>query len=143
MFKTLIGSEYANYLIEKIDSCSKNIDIIMYDWRFYPDNPEHPISQLNQSIIRAVNRGVLVRAVVNNASVIPYLLPFRIKAKSLKSSRILHSKIVIIDNHLLIIGSHNLTRNAVTTNLESSIAVEIPDTETRIKEYFKNLFDSN
>lgn len=143
MFKTLIGAEYATYLIEKINNSRKSIDIVMYDWRFYPDNPEHPISQLNQSIIRAVNRGVLVRAVVNNAGVIPYLTPFKIKAKSLKSSRILHSKIIIIDENLLVIGSHNLTRNAVTTNLESSIAVEIPDTETRIKQYFINLFDTN
>ena len=53
MYKTLIGSEYAKILAEEINKARKNIDIIMYDWRFYPDNPTHPISVVNQSLIRA------------------------------------------------------------------------------------------
>lgn len=143
MFKTLIGSDYAIELLTKLNQSKKNIDIVMYDWRFYPDNPEHPISEINQAIFRAVNRGVIVRCVVNNREIANNLKPYKVQAKYLKSSRILHSKIVIIDNEILFIGSHNLTRNAVTTNLESSLMLEIPKEETRIFEYFKNLFESN
>lgn len=143
MYKTLIGSEYAKILAEEINKARKNIDIIMYDWRFYPDNPTHPISIINQSLIRAASRGVVVRAVVNYEPIIQYLLPHKIKAKALKSSRILHSKIVMIDDDILFIGSHNLTRNAVTTNLESSICLAINKEDRRLQEYFNNLFDTN
>lgn len=143
MFKILIGSKYADELLDKIETSKKNIDIIMYDWRFYPDNPEHPISQINQALYRAVSRGVIVRAVVNNEIIKNNLDILKIKAKYLKSSRILHSKIVIIDNDILFIGSHNLTRNAVTTNLESSLMVKIPEDETRLRDYFNNLYNTN
>ena len=143
MFKTLIGSEYATFLTQKIKDAKKSIFIIMYDWRHYPDNPSHPISVINQCLIRAANIGIDVKCIVNNASIVPILTANKVKAKAFKSGRILHSKIVIIDNEILFIGSHNLTRNAVTTNLESSLMLEIPKEETRIFEYFENLYNTN
>lgn len=143
MYKVLIGSKYADELLEKINSAKNSIFIIMYDWRFYVDNPSHLISLINQSLYRAVSRGVDVKAIVNNETIKLNLDKIKIKSKFVNSSRVLHSKVVIIDNKILFIGSHNLTSNAVNNNLESSILVDIPDGDTRIIDYFNNLYNTN
>lgn len=143
MYKVLIGSKYADELLEKINSANDSIYIVMYDWRFYVDNPSHLISLINQALYRAVGRGVDVKAVVNNETIKNNLDTIKVKSKYVNSSRVLHSKVVIIDNKILFIGSHNLTSNAVNNNLESSILVDIPDGDTRIIDYFNNLYNTN
>lgn len=141
-FQPLIGSQYVKELIPIINDARKSIDILMYDWRWYPDNPQHALSLLNQAFVRAIARGVQVRAVVNSRQLVPPLLAVGIKAKTITSGRVLHSKLILIDDEILVIGSHNMTRNACNTNLESSLVVSIPEGQTRFHEYFNNIYVS-
>lgn len=138
--KTLISSEYAPYVKELVKKAQKSIDICMYDWRIYFNNPENPIQQVNLELIRAAQRGVRVRALLNTDLVLDYLKNFKIKARTLKDNRVLHSKFIIIDEKILVIGSHNMTSNAISRNLETSIVIDIPEGENRIQEFFNNLY---
>lgn len=141
-FQPLIGSQYVKELVQHINNAKMSIDILMYDWRWYPDNPQHALSVLNSAFVRAVQRGVQVRAVVNSRQLVPPLLGVGIKAKTITSGRVLHSKLILIDGKTLVIGSHNLTRNACNTNLESSLVVSIPEGEQRFAQYFENIYVS-
>jgi phosphatidylserine/phosphatidylglycerophosphate/cardiolipin synthase-like enzyme len=140
MYIPLIGSDYPKKLVALIDSAKKNIDIAVYDWRWYIDQPGHPAQALNLAIVRAVRRGVQVRAVVNTAHIVPTLQNVGIRAKIIPQRKTLHAKLVIVDNETLVIGSHNFSRNAFASNIETSIMVDIPQGETRFQDFFNRLY---
>ena len=137
----IIGSEYPKKVIPLINEAKKNIDIVVYEWRWYPNQPGHVVQQFNNALVRAVQRGVLVRAVLNTPLILPILTKTGIKARVLRDQRVVHTKMLIIDGTTLIIGSHNFTRNAFGSNLETSICVEIPSEITRLAEFFENLYN--
>jgi len=136
----LIGSDYPKKMIPLIDGAKKNIDIVVYDWRWYADQLAHPVQQFNMALVRAVQRGVFIRAVVNAHILVPVLTQVGIKVRQLKDRRTLHTKLVIIDSRTLVIGSHNFTRNAFASNIETSIVVEIPEEDVRLSSFFNNLY---
>jgi phosphatidylserine/phosphatidylglycerophosphate/cardiolipin synthase-like enzyme len=136
----IIGAEYPTKVIPLIDNAGGNIDIVIYDWRWYPDQVAHPVQQFNNAVVRAVNRGVIVRALVNADLNIEQLNKVGIRARRLNDKRTLHTKMILIDNKILVLGSHNFTRNAFGANIEMSIAVELSDVDTRFSEFFNNLY---
>src|SRR5690606_5543501 len=137
----IIGSEYPKKVIPLLDDAKKNIDIVVYDWRWYANQPAHAVQQFNNAIVRAVNRGVIVRAVLNNKEILQTLVKVGVKARRLRDRRCVHTKLIIIDDSLIITGSHNFTRNAFGSNIETSIAVLIPDGDIRLKTFFENLYN--
>jgi phosphatidylserine/phosphatidylglycerophosphate/cardiolipin synthase-like enzyme len=138
--RAIIGAEYATVVREAIAGAKQNIDIVCYDWRWYPGQPAHPVQRLNIELVNAVKRGVVVRAVMNNTHMVPMLQKLGIDARGLKDKRTLHAKMVLIDGRLLVLGSHNLTRNAFAHNIEASLAVELPESERRFHDFFQNLY---
>jgi phosphatidylserine/phosphatidylglycerophosphate/cardiolipin synthase-like enzyme len=136
----VIGAEYVQKVVPLINSAIKSIDIIMYDWRWYLDRAEHPVQEFNRALVLAVNRGVRVRCLTNTDLLTKQLNDLKIKARTLKDERVLHAKVIIIDDKLLVIGSHNLTSNAFTRNLETSVILEIPQGQDRFQQFFNNLY---
>jgi phosphatidylserine/phosphatidylglycerophosphate/cardiolipin synthase-like enzyme len=136
----IIGADYVPQICALIAEAKRNIDIVLYDWRWYEDQAAHPCQQVNIALANAVRRGVLVRAVVNNDIALSSLKKAGIQARRLKDKRTLHCKLVILDEKTLVIGSHNFTRNAFAHNIEASVAVEIPEGITRWREFFANLY---
>lgn len=137
----IIGADYPKKVIPLIDQAKKNIDIVIYDWRWYPDQLTHPVQQFNSAIVRASQRGVHVRAIVNADLNLRVLCDAGIKARRLKDKRTLHTKMIILDDKTLILGSHNFTRNAFGANVETSIVVDLPEGMTRFSEFFNNLYN--
>ena len=136
----VIGSDYPKKIIALIDGAKKNIDIVVYDWRWYADQLAHPVQQFNMALVRAVQRGVVVRAVVNAHILVATLTKVGIKVRQLKDRRTLHTKMIILDSTTLVIGSHNFTRNAFASNIETSIVTEIPVGDERLASFFNNLY---
>lgn len=137
----IIGSDFPKKIIPLFDNAKRNIDIVVYDWRWYPDQPGHAVQQFNSALIRAHQRGVIVRAVVNTQSTVPLLTNCGISARCLKDRRTMHAKMIIIDGEKLVIGSHNFTRNAFGSNVEVSIITDIPPENTRLAQFFENLYN--
>lgn len=137
----IIGAEYPKKVIPLIESARRNIDIVIYDWRWYPDQIAHPVQQFNAAIVRASQRGVLVRAVVNADLNLETLNKAGIKARRLKDKRTLHTKMILIDDSILVLGSHNFTRNAFGANIETSIVVELPEGAQRFSQFFANIYN--
>lgn len=50
-----------------------------------------------------------------------------------------HAKILIVDDHAALVGSHNWTRSALTTNREVSVVVTDPQQIARIRELVAGL----
>jgi len=136
----IIGKEFPDIVIPYINKATKNIRVLIYDWRWYPNDISNPCQLFNNSIIRAAQRGVAVSAILNSGNAAKVLKENKCKIRELSTGKMLHTKFMLIDERVLIIGSHNYTYSAMTKNYEMSIVVDnLTDWQGFIK-YFNSLF---
>lgn len=138
--KTLINSDYYSFLLNAIDKAKKSISVLMYDWRWYSDDPTCPAQQINQALVRAKKRGVSVRVVFGSCSSPDDVSSAGLPYSKYTGAGILHCKLFIVDDDLTLLGSHNLTNNALELNQEISCAVFDEGIATDVKKYFDNLW---
>jgi len=136
----IIGAEFSKKIIPLLDQAKQNLDIVVFDWRWYPDQPGSFVQLFNQAVVRCVRRGVLVRAVVNSPDILAQLQKVGVMAKRLKTPRLIHCKLMIIDNEKLVIGSHNYTASAFNMNMEASAIIDLPDGAGRFGEFFNRIY---
>lgn len=136
----IIAKNFPKVVIPLINSAKFSIDIIVFDWRFYKNDPYNPVSEFNSSISRACKRNIAVRCLVQHDEIVNRLTELGAWAKKIESKRVLHTKLLIIDKKCVIIGSHNYTQNAFTSNHEASICVEFENEKNELVDYFNNLF---
>lgn len=141
MSNLLIGSAFAEGAINQIKQARKNIDIAVYDWRWYLNRPGRAVQKFNIAILEAVNRGVVVRACVNNKEVIQQLKNGGVQATQYSDTRVLHAKLIWIDEYTLISGSHNFTERAFTNNIEVSTiqTIDTQEDRDRLNLFFNNI----
>jgi len=141
--QAIIGKQFPKVVIPKIDEAKKSIKIVVFDWRWYPNDPANPVQLFNQAIIRAVRRGVRVEAVANALDIVETLKENGVQAKKLITPNLVHCKLMIIDDKIVIIGSHNYTQSAFTMNYEVSAMIESESGLDNFIQYFSNLFNNN
>jgi phosphatidylserine/phosphatidylglycerophosphate/cardiolipin synthase-like enzyme len=133
----IVGKNFPKIVIPLLNNAKKNIDILVYDWRWYADQIGAEIQKFNTAIIYAARRGVSVRAITKTVDTIKVLKDNGVNAKIWAGGNLMHSKVLLIDNRFLIIGSHNYTMNAFTLNLEASMLIEEENGFPDILNYFK------
>ena len=136
----IISQDFTKVVIPLIDKAVYSIDIIVFQWRFYRQGLDNKVTQFNDSIKRAVGRGVRVRCLVQQHNAINELKKLGCQARKLQTRRLLHAKLLIIDKRSIIIGSHNYTQHAFSSNHEASIFVELKEDNNQFVQYFNNLF---
>jgi len=138
--ETIIGSQFPKVVIPLIDKAKFSIDIVVFDWRWYPQDPGASVQLFNQAIVRASRRGVKVRAIANNDEIVNILNQNGCQAKRLLTSKLVHPKIMIIDEETAITGSHNYTQSAFQMNYEVSMILHGREEIQRLIDFFKNLY---
>jgi phosphatidylserine/phosphatidylglycerophosphate/cardiolipin synthase-like enzyme len=138
--ESIIGKEFPKKVTPLIEKAVKSIDIIVYDWRWYPHDPGASVQLFNQAIVRAVRRGVKVRAIVNNDEISRVLKEVGCEARRLTIANLVHCKFMVIDEKLAITGSHNYTQSAFQKNLEVSVIFDDLGMVVSLKNYFDNLW---
>ena len=118
--QTIIGKEYPVVAIEEIKNAKKSIDILVYEWRWYEDQIGSNIQKFNSQIIYAARRGVTIRAITRTRDTVAKLVQNGAHAKMWTGGNTMHTKMMLIDNKVLFIGSHNFTMNGFNLNLEVS-----------------------
>jgi len=143
MSETIIGKQFPEKVIPLINAAKSSIDIIVFDWRWYPQDPGASVQLFNQAIVRAVRRGVKVRVIANNDQIINILNEQGCQAKRLISKNLVHAKMMILDNEKVVIGSHNYTQSAFQMNYEISVILEKPENISDYFSFFNNLYNVN
>ena len=138
--RVIIGSSFPQIVQDYIHTARTSIDIIIYDWRLYDRQPTNPAAVFTAALCAAAQRGVRVRALVSSASLLDRLDRMGIKAKVLHSGKIVHAKVMIIDNSRVILGSHNYTQSAFTANLEVSLSILSSSACGELSAYFSRLW---
>jgi phosphatidylserine/phosphatidylglycerophosphate/cardiolipin synthase-like enzyme len=136
----ITGKEIAEKVIPLIKGAKKQIEVIVYEWRWYPGEPGTNIQQFNNEIVNAVKRSVIVKVIAQPEKTRKILKENGIKTREFHMTKKIHTKMMIIDNRVAIVGSHNYTKNAFNINEELSLITDDSNTIERLKEYFDNIW---
>jgi len=138
--KIIIGRKFTDNVIPLIKNAEKEIDIIVYNWLWYPNEIGSKIQAFNNALIVANRKGVEVKAVVQKSLITEILRRENVKVRKIQSGRVLHTKLMIIDDKIAILGSHNYTMNAFNINYEVSVILYDQEIVKELKGYFTNFF---
>ncbi|EKE18787.1 MAG: phospholipase D/transphosphatidylase [uncultured bacterium] len=139
MNQVIIGREFPQVLTPLIEQAQHSIEILVFDWRWYKNEPNSNIQKFNSAILEASARGVKVRALVNN-NIMPTILQLeKLSVKRVGTKKMMHVKMIIIDKKLISIGSHNFSKNAFEFNHEVSTLSDDENIILRCTKYFNNL----
>ena len=136
----LIKREYPKEVIPLIEKAKNSIKIIVYEWRWYENQLGSSIQLFNNAIIRAKKRGVEVKAVLKNQKISKKLKDQKIWVNEVDFSKTLHVKLIILDNEIVILGSHNFTLNAFHINDEVSVIIRSPEIVEKLLKHFGDYF---
>ena len=140
--ETIIGSEFPKKVIPLINASKKTIEIVVFDWRWYPQDPGASCQLFNQAIVQATRRGVKVRAIANNDEIVKVLNENGCEAKRILTKKLVHSKLMIIDGEIVVTGSHNYTESAFQMNYELSVILDNLENVAGFSNFFQNLFNN-
>ena len=152
--ETLIGSKYTDRVAELILNANNEIKIAMFVIEWYESNEKRSTNKVIRAIREAIRKGVKVSVILNNATndknngmrnmeSAQELAKRGQKVKFYKTGTTLHTKIIIIDNDYVIVGSHNLTNRALNSNQEISVVIDDRYTVRTVKDYFNILFSNS
>lgn len=136
----IISNKFPETVIPRIEESKTKIDILVFDWRWYPQDIGCSIQLFNNAIIRKASQGVKIRAILRENYTAKILKENNIKAKVKDFDRLIHTKLMLIDEEITIIGSHNYTKNAFEKNLECSILIFSKKLNKELSDYFGNLW---
>lgn len=153
--KTLsaLGSDYPKRVIPLVVGAQNKIDILMYQWKWYSHESAGGVQKLNLAICRAAKRGVKVRVLLNieshahpitriNGRTAGFLEKAGVVIKWGSIGVTTHAKALLIDDDVLVLGSHNFSKGAFTRNQEASIIVKGREAIKDYRRYFDNLWRS-
>jgi len=136
----IISRDFPKKVTPLIKQAKKSIDIIVFDWGWYPNEIGEAIQIFNNAIYNANLHGVHVRVITQKRLIKEILTRIGIQAKLLHSSKLLHIKMMLIDGEIAILGSHNYTKNAFNLNYEVSVILRDAKSIAELQRYFDNIY---
>lgn len=147
----LIGRDFFTNLYSILHKAERSVLFTCFQSSYNAQKETSKTGRLLQQIYRAHERGVVVKAVVNkprsgkqiaaaNNHFINFLASGSIPYRLGRLDDTVHAKFFIIDNRILIVGSHNLTDAGLWDNYEASLAVESESAALTYLSYFDYLW---
>ncbi|KUG21450.1 phospholipase d/transphosphatidylase [hydrocarbon metagenome] len=142
----LTNEEYLPTLLKCIDEAKSEIFMSIFSFKAGAHKNNYP-DRIAGHLARAVKRGVKVVVVLEKTDKKSNKLDIqnRRTAKLLEEKGInvyfdsprqtTHTKLVVIDRHLILLGSHNFTQSALKYNNEISILLDSPDMAEEARNY--------
>jgi len=142
---------YASKVLILIERATEQIDVIMYQARFYAAHPDSLSNQLLYALARARNRGLTVRFLIEssdwnvensllNKRVADLLSAAGIEVKYDTPTQNSHNKLLLIDRKIVVIGSANWSYYSLERNNETSVAFRSQQAAQLYGDYFEDMF---
>ena len=150
--KLLTNQEYLSILQDKIRGAREEIIVSMYLFRT-SENERNLSTKLRTDLISAASRGVKVSVLLekekrerkgsslneDNRQTAAILSRGGVKVYFDKPDATTHTKMVIIDNRYVFIGSHNFSDSALGRNNEASVMVDSPEMAGKAASFIKGI----
>ena len=145
----LANEEYFDALIPHLTQAKQEIVVSMF--LFAPgDHENNRANQVREALIDAAKRGVRVHLFLDvsddedfsteaNRAVAKDLRRHGITVQFDAPGRTTHTKLVIIDQRSVFLGSHNFTHSALRHNNEASVLIESPKLARQARAYLQRI----
>jgi phosphatidylserine/phosphatidylglycerophosphate/cardiolipin synthase-like enzyme len=145
----LANEEYFDTLIPHLSQANQEVVVSMF--LFAPrDHDNNRANQVREALIEAAQRGVRVRVSLDvsddedfsteaNRGVAKDLRRHGITVHFDSLGRTTHTKLVVIDQRYLLLGSHNFTHSALRHNNEASVLIESPKLARQALAYLQRI----
>lgn len=146
----LMNQEFFPVLLRAVDEAQDEILIAVFAFKTGGHATSRP-DRLLEHLAQAAARGVDVKIILENAAdpadsisrqntKTKNLLEKRgVKVYMDSPSRTTHTKLVVVDQRLVFIGSHNFTASALKHNNEMSVMIEKSDLAKNVRHYMLTL----
>ena len=139
--------------VEVFNRATTSISLCTYAAKYYRGKSHNPVNDFFNALRRAAQRGVNIRLLLNgdfsnepectnNVFIIRYFKNPNFHAALAGKSTRLHSKLILVDEHITIMGSHNLSLRAHRSNFETSILIDSQPTTREFLNHFERLWKS-
>lgn len=145
----LSGSIYPHFLLSLLSNAKLKIRIVMFFFVF-EKNKKSPTSPLVEEIIKAKNSGIDVKVILDkdeegdvygsrvaNKKIYDYLKENKVQVKFETQQRRIHSKVVLVDDNHVVVGSHNWTGGSFYQYDDISIYAESKE----LSSFYHKMFD--
>lgn len=138
----LINEEYGKTILQHINGATSSIVFTLFNDSFYSKNNNGIFDRYLLAINQAKKRGVDIKILCNSVEQYEKLRRFSLSVRKAKGFKTMHAKVFVFDEKKIVIGSHNMTDNAVTVNLEISVILDDVETIQRFLKYFNIIWSS-
>lgn len=145
------GSSYYYAVIEFFDNAVSSIDVAMFHMAFPADT--HPTRDILDALTNAQQRGVTIRILTDqdraqdpyrsnaiNRRAIAHLTAHNVSVRVDSPENLLHSKFAVIDDEVVILGSHNWSAGSYFHYDDISVAIKSEQSANSMTERFNQLW---
>ncbi len=150
--QNISSEKYFEATLNEINSAKSSVFVVMYLVSIHPDQPNSQPTQLINALIKAKDRGVQVKVILDqnidfesestddavaqnkNQQGFELLKKNNIPVFFDTSETYTHTKAIVIDNEIVILGSTNWSKAALTRNNEADVLI-------RSKEFAQSLLE--
>ena len=149
--QVITDREYFSVVRTCFREARSSIAVMMFEAAYYDKYPNSPTNLLIRELIAAHKRGVEVKVILEKRKERD-----RTQKNNMKTGRMLseagvkvaydpvevttHTKLLIIDGEISIVGSTNWTYSALEKNHEVSVFIRSPDVAKDLKDYFQRVW---
>jgi phosphatidylserine/phosphatidylglycerophosphate/cardiolipin synthase-like enzyme len=144
----LVDRDYYYSILNDLRSANNCVYIAMYSMIYDPDDTFDWANDLIRELVNAKQRGVNVSVVIeyrtyygyidDNLPAYNYLHSNGVNVKLDNETDTDHLKLVVIDNKIVYVGSHNWSESALYYNHETSVKIISEEIAQSFIEYLKN-----
>ncbi|MEY3787965.1 MAG: hypothetical protein RIQ94_379 [Pseudomonadota bacterium] len=130
----LSGDDWAKWFVTEVNQAKNSIHLSIYMISDHWRSPELGNLDLVKTLADAGRRGLNCRCIIDQPHVVNRRIKFNTKAarkliesgwkvRVMPTTRTLHEKVLVLDDRLCVIGSHNISKASAISNFETSLAV--------------------
>jgi len=140
-------AQYFQVAKKMIQEAKSSIQVMMFEMRYYDEHPNSPSNLLIKALIDAKKRGVKVevilearddedRATQGNRRTGKILSQGGVEVIYDPLFKTTHTKCMVVDGELTLLGSTNWTYHALTSNNELSLLIRSKELAKTLRDYF-------
>lgn len=151
MAEVLIDRRYMQRVLPLMESAERCLRVAMFQMMVRGRSAKRTSRELVDKLAAKGLEGKDVRVIVNvapgkarvaaiNRDAAKWLMERTVYVRCLGARRICHAKLVLVDERIAVIGSHNWGVGSLTGNFEVSVVVEDVGQVKRLAEHFDGLW---
>lgn len=129
--------DFTSELLKELEKAEYKVDVCMYVWRFYQNDPTLEVQKVYTALLRLATKGVKVRILTDFPEAAARMRQDGLNAFAVPATRIMHTKMFIIDEDCVTIGSHNMTKRSTVKNLEATAILHDFESIDAAQRYFE------